>query len=75
MRDFQFYVTDDRYAVRSLLIVTVASEDDARRTAQRIVAEPHHLAVEAWEAGVRRFALERNPADAAAPRRIAAGDG
>ena len=59
MQDFQFYVTDDRYAVRSLLMVTVADEGAARRAAARIVGEPHHLAVEAWRAGVRRFLLIR----------------
>ena len=61
MQDFQFYVTDDRYAVRSLLLVTVANEDAAHRAAERIVGEPHHVAVEAWTDGVRRFLLIRGP--------------
>lgn len=57
MRDFQFYVTDDRYAVPSLRLVTAMSETDARRTAARLLQDRHHHAVEVWERGELLFRL------------------
>jgi hypothetical protein len=57
VRDFQFYVTDDRYGVPSLLLVTVADPCGAHRVAQRVLAEPHHHAVEVWERESRLFTL------------------
>jgi hypothetical protein len=57
MRDFEFYVTDDRYVVRSLLVVTMIDASDALAAAERLVGEPHHLAVEVWERGERLFSL------------------
>ena len=65
MKDFQFYITDDRYAVPSLLMVSVLDDEGAREAAERIVAEPHHLVVEVWEAGIRRFEVARTPANVA----------
>jgi hypothetical protein len=64
VRDFQFYVTDDRYAVRSLLIVTVMDESAACRIAKRILGEPHHHTVEVWDRDGRVFTLgetDRSP--------------
>ncbi len=62
VRDFQFYVTDSRYAVPSLMMVTTMSEADARRTAERMLAEPHHHAVDARERGQRLFTLSETHA-------------
>jgi hypothetical protein len=55
--DFQFYVTDDRYSVRSLLLVTASSRCGARRIAQRVLGQPHHHAVEVWEREQQLFTL------------------
>ena len=48
MPDFQFYVTDDRYAVRSLMLVQTRDVCAARRLAERMLRDPHHLAVEVY---------------------------
>ena len=65
MRDYQFYVTDDRYTVQSLLLVTSMDPCGARRIAQRVLAEPHHHAVEVWEREQRLFTLKETPPQSA----------
>jgi hypothetical protein len=62
VRDFQFYVTDDRYTVPSLLLVTVMDQDAACRIAERIIGEPRHMAVEVWDRNGRLFSLGSNAA-------------
>ncbi len=59
MRDFQFYVTDDRYSVPSFLLVTVMDEEGARRIARRMLAEPHHRAVAVWDQNGKLFTMRR----------------
>ena len=48
MADFQFYVTDDRYGVRSLMLVQTRDETAARALAERMLADDHHQGVEVW---------------------------
>jgi hypothetical protein len=59
LREFQFFVTDARYAVPSLHIVRAANEAKAREIAERLLAEsPHHLGVEVLDDdGARLFAI------------------
>jgi hypothetical protein len=59
LREFQFFVSDARYAVPSLYIVRAASEARARALAERMLADsPHHLGVEVVDDdGVRLFAI------------------
>lgn len=48
MADFQFYVTDERYRVRSLMLVQTKDEAAARVLAERMLSARHHNAVEVW---------------------------
>jgi hypothetical protein len=49
MRHFQFYVTDDRYSVRSLMLVETHDTPAARALAQRLLAQdPHYHRIDAW---------------------------
>ncbi len=57
MRDFQFFVTDDRYDVRSLMFVQTSDAERARVLAARLLAEKHHHAVEVWSDDQRLFTL------------------
>jgi hypothetical protein len=57
MRDFQFYVTDDRYTVASLYLLSIRDEDSARRIAERILVDPHHIAVDVWERDTKLFSI------------------
>jgi hypothetical protein len=45
MRAFQFFVTDDRYGVRSVMFVDVKDADAARDLAGRILADNAHYSV------------------------------
>jgi len=59
MPDFQFLIVDDRYSVPSLCLVQAEDARAARIRARRLVAEPHHLAVEVWRADRRLFTVAR----------------
>jgi hypothetical protein len=57
MQDFQFFVTDDRYAVPTLKLVRSRDAIAARSLAERMLDSPHHHAVEVWDARRRLFVL------------------
>jgi hypothetical protein len=68
VQDFQFYVTDDRYEVRSLLLVTATGQCRAHHIAERILAESHHHAVEVWRGDAKLYSLgDPNPSEASPP--------
>jgi hypothetical protein len=67
VRDYQFYVTDDRYDVPSLMFVTVRDPCRAHRIAERILHEPHHHAVEVWERERQLFTLSEAARQGAEP--------
>jgi len=53
VRDFQVFITDDRYSVPTLSIVQMASAAEAGELAARLLAgSVHHLAVEVFDEGV-----------------------
>jgi len=57
MPDFQFYVTDDRYSVPSLLFVAARDARSARTMAERMLNEEHHHGVEVWRGEHKLFSL------------------
>jgi hypothetical protein len=58
MRDFQFYLTDDRYGVPTLRMVEAATLDNACELAEAMLAETRrHSRVEVWEAGACVFVV------------------
>lgn len=57
MQDFQFYVTDDRYGVRSLVLVQTRDEIAARPLASRLLTNKHYHGVEVWCEERKLFAL------------------
>jgi hypothetical protein len=64
MRDFSFYIEDDRYKVASLRLVTARDAPRARMLALRCLTDsPHHLAVEVCEEERLLFKVTREEAD------------
>ena len=58
MRDFQVFITDDRYTVLTLHIVQAPCVERASELAERLLAgSVHHLAVEVFDEGRRVFAI------------------
>ena len=58
VKNFTFYIDDDRYSVPTLNIVAMADEARARAWAQSAMREnPHYLGVEICEDGKRLFGL------------------
>jgi hypothetical protein len=58
LRDFQVFVTDDRYAVPTLHIVLAESAESACAMAERLLeSSPHHLGVEVYERDLRVLAI------------------
>jgi hypothetical protein len=57
IQSFQFFVTDDRYRVPTLKFVDSADVLAARSLAQRMLENPHHRAVEVWDADRALFTL------------------
>lgn len=68
MQDFQFFVTDDRYSVPSLMFVQTRDLNAARTLAEQMLTHAHYCAVEVWAGEVRLFTVER-PAGYDPPRR------
>jgi hypothetical protein len=65
MPDFQFYVTDDRYSVPSLLFVAARDARSARTMAERMLDEEHHHGVEVWRDERKLFSVaEADPSAA-----------
>ena len=68
MRHFQFYVTDDRYSVRSLMLVETHDMQAARTLAQRLLAEgPHYHRIDAWADELLLFSLREAALPSADP--------
>ena len=60
MRDFQFLISDDRYATPKLMIVCARDEARARELASRVLGESrHHLSVDVLEFGERLFGVDQ----------------
>jgi hypothetical protein len=60
MRDYQFFLNDDRYSVPTLRLVAAEDDTRARRLADLCLREsPHHLAVEVCENGQVVFTVSR----------------
>ena len=58
LQDFQFYVTDDRYSVPSLLFVEATDANAARAIAERLLRErEHYHVIEVWERDARVFSV------------------
>ena len=57
MQDFQFFVTDDRYEVPSLMLVQTKDAMSARELAQRLLNERHHHLIEVRRGDVLLFTL------------------
>ena len=57
MQDFQFFVTDDRYSVPSIMFVQTKDEGAARQLAERLLINKYYHAVEVWDGEARLFAL------------------
>jgi hypothetical protein len=58
MRDFQFLVSDDRYRVPGLILVSAHDEDRARSLAERVLVETrHHRSIEVLEQGRPLFTV------------------
>ena len=58
MRDYSFYIEDDRYTVPTLLFVTTKDNASARRLARaKLRASPHHLSVEVFDGDRPQFKL------------------
>ena len=65
MPDFQFYVTDDRYSVPSLLFIATRDAKSARTMAERMLADEHQHGVEVWRDEHKLFSLaEADPSTA-----------
>ena len=58
MQDFQFYVTDDRYTVPTLLFVQSRNVATARDLARRMMTDPHHRGVDVWTDDTLIFSLD-----------------
>ena len=58
MREFQFYVVDDRYSVRSLMLVQSRDKTAARALAARMLGNRHYHSIEVWSGDARLFSLD-----------------
>jgi hypothetical protein len=73
LRDFQVFITDDRYSVPTLHIVQAASAEAALELARRLVAENlHHLGAEVCDEGIVISSIgvvrtSRKPGDTSSP--------
>ena len=63
MQDFQFYVTDVRYTVPTVMLVQAKDAVNARLIADQVVKARYHSAVEVWQDDRRLFII-RDPASA-----------
>lgn len=64
LRDYQVFVTDDRYTVPTLHLIQAPNPAMAGELAERILAEsPHHLSVEVFDDDLRVFASGPEPHD------------
>ena len=61
MEDFQFYVTDDRYGVRSLMFVQTKDERAACSLARRMLKNTHYHTIEVWREERQLFSLGDPP--------------
>jgi hypothetical protein len=57
VEDFQFYVTDVRYGVRSLMLVQTADEKSACSLAKRMLTNKHYHQIEVWRDERQIFSL------------------
>jgi hypothetical protein len=65
VQDFQFFVTDDRSTVRTVMFVQTLNADRARFLARRLLNETHHHAVEVWSDDRRLFTIsDADPSEA-----------
>ena len=55
MEDFQFYVIDDRYSVRSLMLVQTKDEVTALSLAGRMLENQHYRGIEVWRGDRKLF--------------------
>jgi hypothetical protein len=68
VQDFQFYVTDDRYAVASMMLVQTKDMASARVLALNLLKDPHHRALEVWQDERWQFSLgDPSPARSVSP--------
>jgi hypothetical protein len=75
VRDFQFFITDDRYSLPTLRIVQAVSAVRASEMAERMFAEgPHHLGVEVYEDSLRVFATGETRQPDESQRRAVGGE-
>jgi hypothetical protein len=61
VQDFQFYVTDDRYSVPSLMFVQTKDEASAHDLAARLLDNKNYHAVDVWQDDTRLFTLTDDP--------------
>ncbi len=57
MQQFEFYVTDDRYGVASLVFIQTKDEPSARSLAERMLTNAHYHAIEVWRGKHKLFSL------------------
>lgn len=70
LRDFQFYIADDRYAVPSLRIVEAESVGRAKQLAQVVFAESlHHRGVDVYADGKFVCSVGKPPASPPSTRK------
>ncbi len=58
MQAFQFYVTDERHGVRSLVHVQTKDADSAHTMAERLLANIDYRLIEVWDGDDQLFALD-----------------
>jgi hypothetical protein len=63
VQDFQFLVTDDRYAVPSIMLVQTKDAASARHLAQRLLHDRHHHMVEVRQNEAILFTLSEDEGD------------